>query len=85
MRDRLQTLGFIFWRGGLLFLGAYGCYFAAAKALFWLNVFGFKIPLQLKIGAELLIGGALLVMLSLVVERYADAAQERDQLTEEQP
>jgi hypothetical protein len=70
----IQLIGFILWRGGLLIIGAA----ALIEALRWILRF-WTMPLQIEIGLGLLLSGAILVILSLVMERIHDSRAEKEQ------
>ena len=65
--------GMLLWRGGLLLVLAYSSYRGMLELLRWV-----ELPRQLEVGAALGLGGFLLVLASLVVERVKDARTEGD-------
>lgn len=69
--QRWQMAGLMLWRGGMLFVIAYGFYHGA-----WRIVRQLQWPPQLTIGAALALSGFGLVMLSLVLERRTAAKLE---------
>lgn len=70
----IQLIGFILWRLGLLIIGAA----ALIEALRWILRL-WIMPLQIEIGLGLLLSGAILVILSLVMERIRDIRAEKEQ------
>lgn len=72
---RLQLIGIVLWRGGLLFVAAYAFYEGA-----WRLVRRLDWPPQITVGASLALAGLGLVMLSLIVERRHAARTEGDLL-----
>jgi len=69
--DLWQMAGLLLWRGGLVFIIAWGFYDGAwrlARQLHWLP--------QVTLGAALALAGFALVMLSLILERRRAARQE---------
>jgi hypothetical protein len=75
-RDTVTTIGYVLWRGGLYFTGAYTAYRSSRWILDVLLEIG--IPAQIVTGMALIVGGAVMVMASLVVERIEDARLEGD-------
>lgn len=74
--DTVTTVGYILWRGGLYFTGAYSAYLGSRWAVDALLAVG--IPAQVVTGIALMLGGLIMVMASLVVERVEDAKLEGD-------
>ena len=74
--DRVTTIGYVLWRGGLYFTGAYTAYLGSRWILEALLEIG--IPAQIVTGIALMLGGLIMVMASLVVERVEDAKIEGD-------
>ena len=70
---RVQVIGLLLWRGGLLFAGSWVAYLVARQALRMIEV-----PPQVEVGAGLMGAGALLVLVSLILERIEDARREGD-------
>jgi len=73
---RTHMTGLLLWRGGLLLAGA----FALVEAARYLLAFVDVAP-AVRLGLGCLIAGAVLVLLSFVMERVIDARREGD-LTE---
>ncbi len=69
--SRTQLLGFVLWRSGLLLVAGYSTLRIARFALQYMDL-----PAQINLGLGLTIGGAVLVMGSLVAERVVDARAE---------
>lgn len=69
--QRLQLAGFLLWRGGLVFVAAYGFYWGA-----WQTVRLMDWPLQWTVGAALALAGFGLVIVSLIAERIQAARVE---------
>lgn len=70
----IQLIGLILWRGGTLIIAATVLIETARWILrFW------TMPLQIEIGLGLLLSGAVLSMLSLVLERIHDTRVEKEQ------
>jgi hypothetical protein len=69
----LRLAGLILWRSGLLLVGGYGLFRVARLALRFA-----ELPLQLEIGAGLVLAGLGLVLGSLIWERVLDAREEGD-------
>ncbi|MGB0514435.1 MAG: hypothetical protein ACPGJE_06315 [Wenzhouxiangellaceae bacterium] len=74
---RWQMAGLLLWRGGLLFVIAYGFYHGA-----WQIVRQLDWPPQITVGAALALAGFALVMLSLILERRQAARAEGSLLDE---
>lgn len=70
---RIQLLGMILWRGGLLFASGW----ALLEGSRWLLAL-VALPPQLETGAGLILAGAVLVLLSFVLERVEDSRAEGD-------
>ena len=70
---RIQVVGLLLWRGGLLLSSSWGLFRGARYALS-----RFVLPLQLEIGAACVLAGLGLVMLSLILERMQDARAEEE-------
>jgi len=68
---RTQLIGLLLWRGGLLLAGGWVAVTVARQLIRLVEV-----PTQVEIGGGLMLGGALLVMASLIMERIADARRE---------
>lgn len=73
--ERWQLAGLVLWRGGLVFVAAYGFYWGA-----WQTVRQLDWPPQVTIGAAMALGGFGLVMVSLIAERIRAARTEGDLL-----
>ncbi len=71
-----QLAGLLLWRFGLLLAGSVGLYRTSKFLLQFIDL-----PLQVEIGLGLIFSGAVLFMVSLVMERIEDARREGD-LTE---
>jgi hypothetical protein len=69
----LRLAGLILWRSGLALVAAYGFFRVARLALRFV-----ELPLQLEVGAGLVLGGVALVVVSLIWERVLDARAEGD-------
>ena len=69
----LRLAGLILWRSGLLLVGGYAFFRGARLALRFV-----ELPLELEVGAGLVLAGLGLVLASLVWERVLDARQEGD-------
>jgi hypothetical protein len=69
----VQLAGLLLWRFGLIVAGTTGLY----RVTRFLLTF-FDLPLQLEVGAGLMVSGFVLVMVSLVMERMVDARSEGD-------
>ena len=69
--NRTQLIGFLLWRSGLMLVTGYSALRIARFAL--QNV---DLPDQVDLGLGLTIGGAVLVLGSLVAERVVDARGE---------
>ena len=69
----LRLAGLILWRSGLLLVAGYGLFRVARLALRFV-----ELPLQLEVGAGLVLAGLGLVLVSLVWERVLDAREEGD-------
>jgi len=74
-RDAVQTTGWILWRGGLLLVGAYVVYEGVELTLDLLVQLG--IPLPPTSGIALIVGGGVLVLLSVIIERFSDIRKEK--------
>lgn len=72
----MTTVGYVLWRGGLYFTGAYTAYLGSRWILDALLAVG--IPAQIVTGIALMLGGLIVVVASLVVERVEDAKLEGD-------
>ena len=70
---RIQVVGALLWRGGLL-LAAVAAFFESARWL--LRVI--DVPRELELGLGLLISGFALVLVSLVMERVQDYRAESE-------
>ena len=70
---RIQLIGLLLWRGGLLFVGAA----VLIEAVRWVLRF-WTLPAQVEVGLGLLLCGCSLVILSLVWERLQDYRAEGD-------
>ncbi len=70
---RTQIIGLLLWRGGLMFTGAWVAFIAARQFIRLVEV-----PAQVEIGLGLVLTGALLVLVSLILERAADVRREGD-------
>jgi hypothetical protein len=68
----IHVVGLLLWRGGMLLVAGTVLFEAARFVLRF-----FRPPLQIEIGAGLLVAGAALVILSLVLERVRDARSEK--------
>lgn len=73
-RETSTRIGFILWRGGLMFCAAYVAYRSIAVAAEALLEIG--VPLQIVVGVGLVVVGVLLLIASLIVERIIDARAE---------
>jgi hypothetical protein len=73
-----QMVGIVLWRGGLLFIAAYGFHHGAWRLLRQLDW-----PPQVTSGAALALAGFALVMLSLILERRRAARAEGDLLDDD--
>lgn len=73
MANRTQLAGLLLWRGGLLFVAAYSAFRGMRRLLRWVDL-----PRQLEVGVALGLGGLVLVVASLVLERFQDARNEGD-------
>lgn len=69
----IQLVGLLLWRGGLLFAASWAFYEGARWALQF-----FDLPRLVEVGISLVISGAILVFVSLILERSADARKEGD-------
>jgi hypothetical protein len=69
----LRLAGLILWRSGLLLVGGYVLFQAARLALRFV-----ELPLELEVGAGLVLAGLGLVLVSLIWERVLDAREEGD-------
>lgn len=69
---RLQLIGFVFWRSGLMLVAGYSTLRIARLALRYVDL-----PAQVEWGLGLAISGAVLVLGSLVAERVVDARAEK--------
>ena len=76
---KLQIIGLLLWRGGLLCAIGYGFFRVANFALNMLRMWGIRIPFLLKTGCAFVIAGFLLLLLSLILERLRDAAKEKEE------
>ena len=70
---RIQLIGFLLWRGGLLLVGATIVFETARFILRFV-----ELPPQLEIGFGLGLAGAVLVVTSFVMERIQDYRTEGD-------
>ena len=77
---KLQIIGLLLWRGGILFAIGYGFFGVANFALNILRMWGIRIPFLLKTGSALVVAGFLLILLSLILERLRDIAKEKEEL-----
>ena len=68
-----QLAGLLLWRFGLLLAGATALYRTAKFVMTFV-----ELPLQLEIGIGFLLCGAILFLLSLVMERIVDMRSEGD-------
>ena len=69
----IQIAGFLLWRFGLLLAGATALYRISKFLLRFIDL-----PIQLEIGIGLVFSGAVLFMLSLIMERVVDLRTEGD-------
>ncbi len=69
--SRTQLIGFVLWRSGLLLVVGYSTLRIARLALRYVDL-----PAQVDLGLGLTLGGAVLVLGSLVAERVVDARAE---------
>ncbi len=69
---RLQLVGFVLWRCGLMLVAGYSTLRVARWALRYVDL-----PAQVDWGLGLAIAGAVLVLGSLLAERVADTRAER--------
>lgn len=69
----LHLTGMVLWRGGLLYVAAYGLYRGFRELTRWV-----ELPRQLEIGVALGLTGLALVIASLITERIEDAKAEGD-------
>jgi len=74
--NTVTTVGYVLWRGGLYFTGAYTAYLGSRWILDALLEVG--IPAQIVTGIALMLGGFIMIIASLVVERVEDAKLEGD-------
>lgn len=68
-----QIIGLLLWRGGLAFAGAWALYEGLRVLLR-----SFDLPRMAEAGIALVLTGSAMVLLSLVLERVADARAEGD-------
>ena len=66
-------MGLFLWRFGLLLAGATGLYRMTKRLLRFIDL-----PVQLEIGIGLVFSGAVLFMVSLIMERIVDSRLEGD-------
>ncbi|ANM31780.1 hypothetical protein ABI59_22790 [Acidobacteria bacterium Mor1] len=71
--NRIQAIGLLLWRGGLLFAGSWAAFLVARQLIRVI-----ALPAQVEVGAGLMLAGMLLVLVSLVMERIEDARREGD-------
>ena len=71
--NRIQAIGLLLWRGGLLLAGSWAAFLVARQLIRLIDL-----PAQVEIGAGLMLAGMLLVLASLVFERIEDARREGD-------
>ena len=70
---RTQAIGVVLWRGGLLLAAGAAVLESARRILRFVDL-----PAQLEAGLGLIVSGAVLVFLSLVIERIKDQRREED-------
>ena len=68
----IQFTGLFLWRLGLIIAGSTGVYRITRHLLRFV-----ELPVQVEIGAGLLIAGLVLFLASFIMERIVDARQER--------
>ena len=66
-------IGLFLWRGGLLLVGGWALFESIRRASHFVTL-----PRQVEIGAGLVIAGAVMVMVSLIVERARDYRAEKE-------
>lgn len=69
----LQLAGLFLWRTGLLLAGGTALYNVVEKLLQFIDL-----PRQLEIGVGFLVAGAIVVMISFIMERIVDMRAEGD-------
>lgn len=75
---RWQLIGLVLWRGGLVFVAAYGFYYGA-----WQFIQQLDWPRTITIGTSIALAGFALLMLSLILERRDAARSEGNLLDDE--
>ncbi len=70
-RDTFRIVGLVLWRGGLVFTAMAAIYYGA-----WQTIKNLVWPGPVKVAAALAITGAVLFLVSLVLERREDSKRE---------
>ena len=70
-RDTFRIVGLVLWRGGLAFAGMAAIYYGA-----WQTIKNLVWPAPVKVAAALAMTGAVLFLVSLVLERREDSKRE---------
>ncbi len=74
-RATSTTVGWILWRGGMYFCGAYIGYEGTVRT--WRFLLGLDLPSQVFAGIIIILIGSVLVVASLILERIADSKLEK--------
>jgi len=70
---RVQIIGLLLWRGGVLFLGGTAIYYSMRYILMF-----FTFPLQVEVGLALILTGIGFVLASVIIERVQDVRKDRE-------